>query len=114
MVSHPDVLCMMGPWFFVIGFCTTFAGIFSKLRRINTIQSLASPVIRVTVTPMHVLRPFALLLSVNLAVLIAWTLVAPLRYEDVANRDRGKFDRPLSFTMTCQSENPNDAPFASF
>ena len=46
----------------------------------------------------------------NLAVLVAWTAVAPLRYVAVYNRDdRDKFGRPLSFTMTCQSDNPNAA-----
>ena len=65
--------------------------------------------IRVTVTPRQVLRPFALLLSVNLVVLIAWTVFAPLRYAADVILERDKFDRPLSFTMTCQSENPNAA-----
>jgi len=109
LASHPGVFCMMGPWFLFIGFCTTFAAIFSKLGRINTIERSPSRMLRVTVTPRQVLRPFALLLSVILAVLIAWTVVAPLRYDDVANGASDKFDRPLSFTMTCQSDNPNDA-----
>ena len=112
LASYPDVLCMMGPWFLFIGFCTIFAAIFSKLSRINTIERSSIAMIRVAITPRQVLRPFALLLSVNLFVLIAWTVFAPLRYVAVTNGDRDKFDRPLSFTMTCQSENPNDAiPF---
>jgi hypothetical protein len=109
LASHPGVLCMMGPWFLFIGFCTTFAAIFSKLGRINTIERSSSRMLRVTVTPRQVLRPFALLLSVNLVVLIAWTVVAPLRYDGVANGASDKFGRPLSFTMTCQSDNPLDA-----
>ena len=109
LASHPDVLCMMGPWFLVVGFCTTFAAIFSKLGGINKIERSSNEMIRVTVTPRQVLKPFALLLSVNLVVLIAWTVFTPLRYVTVYNGDRDKFDRPLSFTMTCQSENPNDA-----
>ena len=109
LASHPDVLCMMSPWFRVVGFCTTFAAIFSKLIRINTIERSSYLMLRVTVTPRQFLRPFALLLSVNLVVLIAWTVVARLRYAEVASMDRDKFDRPLPFTMTCQSEHPNDA-----
>jgi hypothetical protein len=111
MASNPDVLCMMSPWFLVVGFCTTFAAIFSKLSRINTIQKSSRRMIRVSVTPRQVLRPFALLLLVNLVVLIAWTIFCPLRYKAVASMDRDKFDRPLSFTMTCQSEHPNDAVY---
>jgi hypothetical protein len=108
LASYPDVFCMMGPWFLFIGFCTTFAAIFSKLSRINKIERSSSRMVRVTITPRQVLRPFALLVSVNLAFLIAWTVVAPLRYVTVTNLD-DKFDRPLSFTLNCQSENPNAA-----
>jgi hypothetical protein len=109
LASYPDVHCMMSPWFLYIGFCTTFAAIFSKLSRLNTIESSSNEMIRLTVTPRQVLRPFTLLLSVNLVVLIAWTVFAPLRYVAVYNGDRDKFDRPLSGTMTCQSEPPNAA-----
>ena len=111
LASHPDVFCMMGPWFLVVGFCTTFAAIFTKLIRINKLERSSIAILRATVTPRQVLRPFALLLSVNLVLLITWTVVAPLRYEVVADVARDKFDRPLSFTRTCQSDNPLDANF---
>ena len=94
-----------------VGFCITFAAIFSKLSRVNKLESKSSRMLRVTITPMQVLRPFALLLSVNLAFTTACTAVAPLRYEAVDNRDRDKLSRSLSLTMNCQSENPSDTNY---
>ena len=103
-VNNPDAACMSGPWLLFTGFCVTFAAIFSKLRRINKIESFSNRMMRVTITPMQVLLPFAVLLTLNLSILITWTVVAPLTYEKVAVGGQDAYNREYSFTLACQAD----------
>ncbi|KAI2502234.1 G-protein coupled GABA receptor [Fragilaria crotonensis] len=109
-VANPDAACMSGPWLLFTGFCVTFAAIFSKLRRINKIESFSNRMIRVTITPMQVLAPFAVLLTLNVSILTAWTIVDPLKYEKVALNSQDVYGRNISWTLACQAES-NQATF---
>ena len=109
-VGNPDAACMSGPWLLFTGFCVTFAAIFSKLRRINKIESFANRMIRVTITPMQVLAPFAVLLTLNVSILTAWTVLDPLKYDKVALNRKDVYGRNISWTLDCQAES-NRATF---
>ena len=112
-VNNPDAACMSGPWLLFIGFCVTFAAMFSKLRRINKIESFSNRMMRVTITPMQVLAPFAVLLTLNVSVLTAWTIMAPLKYEKVAYPGQDAYDRDIFFTVSCQAD-PGRPAFAFY
>ena len=110
-VSQPDVACMMGPWFLFVGFCVTYAAIFSKLRRINQIESSSVQMKRVTITPIQVLTVFAILLTLNLSILIAWTVVSPLKYLEVPTASRDGYGRVEYFLVTCEADNSREASY---
>ena len=53
----------------------------SKIRRLNLVYKNANKFRRVTVTAYDVLLPFTVLLITNVALLLVWTLVAPLEWK---------------------------------
>jgi ABC-type branched-subunit amino acid transport system substrate-binding protein len=102
--TMPNAACMISPWFLSIGFCVTFAALFSKLMRINNIDLSSKKMVRVNIKPYMVLKPFVVLLCLNLIILITWTAVAPLKYMATATGSVDSFGREISFTISCQSD----------
>lgn len=127
-----DKACMSVPWLFVIGFATAFSSLYCKLHRLNKVRKYCLHVLfwrrnasnihdccvlkvfsgsagmqRVEVKAKDVIRPFVVLFIINFALLLAWTLVAPLRWirVEVANYDR--FGRSVESFGTCFSTDPN-------
>ena len=72
--------CMAFPWLLSIGFTTTFAALFSKVWRLNQVISNSMQMRRVTVKETNVILPFVVLMTANIAVLVAWTIVDPLQW----------------------------------
>eukprot|EP00977_Amphora_coffeiformis_P021241 scaffold9085_cov215-Amphora_coffeaeformis.AAC.9 len=70
--------CMATPWLFAIGFSVCFSALFSKIWRIQILMKSAMRFRRVTVTVKDVILPFTILLTLNVAFLLMWTLVDPL------------------------------------
>jgi hypothetical protein len=63
-----------------MGFIISFSALFSKIWRINKIFHNRQ-FRRIKVTEADVLVPFAVLFALNFALLLAWTLYDPLRFE---------------------------------
>jgi hypothetical protein len=80
-VSGVNIACMSTPWLLSSGFTCAFSALFSKLWRINQLFNSTSAYRRVVVRPQDVLKPFLMLFSINTALLIAWTIVDPLKWE---------------------------------
>lgn len=80
-----DVACMATPWFVAIGFSIIFAALFSKIWRLNILMKSASRFRRIRVKVTDVMLPFAVLMVLNVAFLLTWTLVEPLRWERVSS-----------------------------
>jgi hypothetical protein len=80
-VSGVDIACMSIPWLLSTGFTCAFSALFSKLWRINQLFNSTSAFRRVVVRPQDVLKPFLMLFSINTALLIAWTIIDPLKWE---------------------------------
>ncbi|CAB9513891.1 Gamma-aminobutyric acid (GABA) B receptor (Partial), partial [Seminavis robusta] len=78
-----DAACMATPWLLSMGLVVIFSALYSKLWRINQLFNVAS-FRRMKVTERDVLLPFAVLFSLNTALLIAWNIVDPLRSERLA------------------------------
>lgn len=75
-----DVACVTFPWLMSIGFSTTFAALFSKLWRINQIVKSSAAIRKVTIKATDVLLPFAVLLTMNIIVLVCFTVITPPKY----------------------------------
>lgn len=93
-----DVSCMSVPWFLSLGFTSAMSALFSKLWRINRLFKAAFR--RVNLKVRNVMGPFTILLSLNCATLLFWTLLSPLRWQR-------KFinGKPWNSYGTCESNN---------
>jgi hypothetical protein len=84
-----DIACMSIPWLLSTGFTIAFSALFSKLWRINKLFNASEGLHRIVVRTQDVLIPFAILFTVNIILLIAWTVVDPLLWErfSIDNQD---------------------------
>jgi hypothetical protein len=98
--SFLDVACMLDIYLLALGFSTTFAALFSKTWRINIVYKHSKRFQRVAIRPRDVLLPFATLIGLNLAILVTWTLVAPLKWERVIVEE-DVFGQPIESRGTC-------------
>ncbi|KAL7549918.1 hypothetical protein ACHAWF_013171 [Thalassiosira exigua] len=78
-----DAACASIPWLVSTGFSFVFAALFSKLWRLNRVFSAAKTFRAVVLKEKDVLRPLAVLMSLNFVLLLSWTLVDPLRWKRV-------------------------------
>lgn len=76
-----DIACNLIPWLYSIGFVISFSALFSKTWRVNKILNNPDKFRKVKVTPRDVIAPFIILMSINLIVLVVWTVVEPLKWE---------------------------------
>mmetsp|Transcript_41702 Transcript_41702/g.130638 ORF Transcript_41702/g.130638 Transcript_41702/m.130638 type:complete len:832 (-) Transcript_41702:95-2590(-) len=78
-----DLACAMFPWFYCIGFNLSFHSLFTKVLRVKAIMDMAGT----TLTRAHVnlwyyfYNYLALPMLVELALLMAYTMVDPMRYQ---------------------------------
>ena len=70
--------CIAFPWLLSIGFSTIFSALMSKIWRINRIQKNAQNFRRISVRARDVLTPFVVLMTLNVLLLLLWTLLDPL------------------------------------
>lgn len=102
-----DKACMATPWLASMGFIISFSALFSKIWRVTKI--FQNPQFRrITVTETDVLVPFAVLFTLNFALLLAWTLVDPFRYERVPVDGAN----PFNTYGACRFENDSTIGFA--
>ena len=77
-----SIACVATQWLYNIGFTISFAGLYSKLWRINKI--FHNPQFRrISVTVLDVLKPFAILFSYTFIILVVWTSIDPPHWERV-------------------------------
>jgi uncharacterized protein YhhL (DUF1145 family) len=69
------------PWLLSTGFTLSFAALFSKLWRINRLFNATPGIRRIVVRQQDVLAPFVVLFTLNLGLLLGWTIADPLRWE---------------------------------
>lgn len=88
-----DMACASIPFLISMGFTFVFAALFSKLWRINQVFRAASRFQRVVIRERDVLRPFLLLMTLNIVLLLSWTLVDPLRWHRVYTDELNSYGR---------------------
>jgi hypothetical protein len=78
-----SMACMATPWLVSLGFTVCFAALFSKILRLKTLMRHAANFRRIQVTVWDVLAPFCVMMTLNVAFLLTWTIVDPLYWERV-------------------------------
>ncbi|KAG7373154.1 7 transmembrane sweet-taste receptor of 3 GCPR domain containing protein [Nitzschia inconspicua] len=79
--SGVEIACMSVPWLLSTGFSLAFSALFSKLWRINKLFNQSSGIQRIVVRGQDVLKPLFILLTINIGLLIAWTVTDPLEWQ---------------------------------
>jgi len=98
-----SVACMAKIWLASIGFTITFSALFSKTLRINKLLRKARGCQRVTITPGDVIKPFLILLFINVMLLALWTALAPLTFSR-RGLEYDRFGRQIESVGICHSE----------
>jgi len=98
-----DLACVAFPWLLSIGWCISISALFTKTHRVNKI--FHNPNFRrVKVTVMDVLPPMIGCLSVNIIVLLVWSILSPLEWNRETLQEDA-FGRAKETRGQCQSEN---------
>lgn len=106
-----DIACMSAPWIYALGFVFTFAALLTKTYAVYKV--FRKPDIHsVTGGPLDTFKTLAVLLVVNVAILLSWTLVAPLTWVRVEGDSKDAFERSTDSWATCSPESGTKAlPF---
>jgi 7 transmembrane sweet-taste receptor of 3 GCPR/Receptor family ligand binding region len=105
-----DIACMSAPWLVSIGFVTAFSALFSKTWRLNKLFLYSRNLRRIVVKPRDVALPFVILMTINIGVLLAWTLDAPLVWErDYDSESTDAFGRSMASIGHCEPSDPRSS-----
>jgi hypothetical protein len=100
-----NVGCMAVPWLTSIGFTTAFSALFSKLWRIGRLHEASAKFQKVNIKVHHVLLPFAVLMTLNVAVLTTWTITSPLKWTRSPHPSRNdNFGRSIESFGQCHGD----------
>jgi gamma-aminobutyric acid type B receptor len=102
-------VCMSQVWLLSVGFTTIFAALFSKTWRINKIFHNPNRFQKMSVAPRDVVAPLAILLTVNVMVLVTFTIRSPLEFIRKDHDGMDAWNRVISSYGTCHSGNNNNA-----
>ena len=106
-----NMACMSVPWLVMLGLVVTLSALSSKAWRLNQLMKAGMQMRRIEVQPSDVMGPFAVLMSINLAMLLCWTILAPLQYVRVQKMNVDKFGRNVESYAVCQSQTSNSLYF---
>ncbi|MGK3754091.1 MAG: hypothetical protein ACI8RD_006399 [Bacillariaceae sp.] len=82
-----NIACLAFPWLLVLGFSASFAALFSKIWRLNKIFHAARMMKQIKVNTRDVMIPFVTFMSLNVLLLLCWTIVSPPQYERIYTSD---------------------------
>ena len=97
------IACMSTPWCVSVGFTVVFSTLFSKTWRINKIFRSKEHFTRVQVSIRDVMAPCLGLLFANVAVLVVWSVFAPLEYIRTPHEGTDDWNRIISTYGACDS-----------
>jgi 7 transmembrane sweet-taste receptor of 3 GCPR len=87
--------CMAIPWLYSVGFSITFGSLFAKIQRVYKVMESA--------TKSETARTIGMILLLDMAILLAWTIVDPLEWKRTVIR-ADEYGEPLESVGTCHSE----------
>lgn len=95
--------CAWIPWLYSVGFSITIGTLFAKLRRVYLIFKSSMKMKRIKVTVRETFGIIALILVVDFAILLSWTIVSPLEWHrEVLLADQ--LGEPLESVGYCTSD----------
>ena len=100
-----DIACMASPWLISVGFVTTFSSLFTKTWRLNKLFHNSQNFRRIVIRPKDVVLPFVVLMLANFAIMLAWTLHAPLVWERQLVPNYDKYLRNVESVGWCVPSN---------
>jgi hypothetical protein len=106
-----DRSCMAIPWLVSIGFVTAYTSLYTKLRRLHELVLSASHFRRLTIKPKDTLRPFCILMGLNIAILIAWTVISPIPWERTYTDTKDEYGRLTQSQGQCSLTNSSSIWF---
>jgi 7 transmembrane sweet-taste receptor of 3 GCPR/Receptor family ligand binding region len=97
-----DIACLSTPWLISVGFVTAISALFTKTWRLNLLMKHSRNLRRIALRPRDVAGPFIILMTINIVIMLAWSIDAPYVWErqSVANYD--KFGRSVETVGLCQ------------
>ena len=93
-----SAMCAAFPWFFVLGYLIMYAALFSKLWRLSKLLQMRRRAVGVK----QALRPFVVVITVTVLILVIWQAVDPLRWEREIISPSGEL--PLETFGECTSD----------
>ncbi|CAJ1968712.1 unnamed protein product [Cylindrotheca closterium] len=97
-------ICMSIPWLAFCGFSITFSALFAKTWRVNQFFNSNMAYSRIKITEADVLKPFCLLFSLNVIILVCWTIIDPLTYDRKFAPGTDLWNRDIASNGSCSSE----------
>ena len=97
-------ICMSIPWLGFTGFSITFSAMFSKTWRVNQFFKSSNARARIRVKERDAIIPFLIMFSLNIIILICWTLIDPLKYVRTFSLGTDLWNREIASTGQCLSE----------
>jgi ABC-type sugar transport system substrate-binding protein len=98
-----NAACMAVPWLVTLGFGIAFSALFSKLWRVHRLIRSSMRFSKVQVKIQDVLWPLSVLTLINVALLISWTVVAPLEYSRQWHDGTDPWNRHISSYGICKA-----------
>lgn len=104
--TKATAVCMSIPWLAFTGYTISMSALFSKTWRINHFFRSNSAFARIRVTERDVLAPFIVLVTINLIILLCWTLWDPLKFERRYLEGTDVWNREIESVGRCRSDHP--------
>jgi len=103
-----NIACMSAPWLYMTGAVIAFASLLAKTRGVH--QAYTNPDLDfIHVTSFDIICTFTLLYILNLAVMLTWTFLSPLKWQRIYRDSTDIFDRFVESYGTCS--NSDALPF---
>eukprot|EP00578_Thalassiosira_sp_NH16_P004470 CAMPEP_0181138052 /NCGR_PEP_ID=MMETSP1071-20121207/34035_1 /TAXON_ID=35127 /ORGANISM="Thalassiosira sp., Strain NH16" /LENGTH=487 /DNA_ID=CAMNT_0023224851 /DNA_START=1 /DNA_END=1465 /DNA_ORIENTATION=+ len=96
-----DAACMATPWLLTIGFTTVFSALFAKTWRINKILHNPNAFRHIKVSEKDVMKPYLIMMAMNIIVLTSWTAISPLTYQRMDSPGTDDWNRVISVYGVC-------------
>jgi len=107
MEGHSSTaICMSVPWLIFLGFSITISALGAKTWRVNRLFRSNGRFERAQVTARDVLLPCILLISLNIVILLTWTLIDPIYYVRTDDKGTDAWNRVTGTYGTCVADNP--------
>ena len=102
-LRYTDASCMIGPWFYGVGFVLTFSALFAKIQRVKLIYHAGMNMRRKAVKVTDVVHVIASMMVVEISILVSWQVTSPFVWErSVLSRSPDGY--PLESSGRCTSD----------